>query len=461
MGQRPIIVWFRRDLRVSDNPALLHAARRGSPVVPVFAADWEAGDKWAPGPAGRWWLERSLGSLADSLEALGAPLVTFSGAPAEGLLALAQAVGAGEVVCNRLYEPYSVELDRQVSAALERAGVGFTSFNAGLLFEPEDAVSRAGKPFAQFTAFWRSCLSLPEPEPPMPGPAGLRGAAGLWALEDPRPPWPRGAPRAAGGETVCYALASVWQPGEAGAQARLQTFLEDVLPRYGSSRDFPGVEGTSRLSPHLHFGEVGPGQVWHAVREAGSVEGGAAFLRQLGWREFAHNLLFHFPWTTERPFRPEFAGFPWEDDPTGFEAWTQGGTGYPFVDAGMRQLLAEGWMHNRARMVTASFLTKDLLIPWQRGAAWFWDHLVDADLANNTLGWQWTAGSGPDAAPYFRVFNPALQARRFDGDAAYARRWAPSDGRAGLDPGGRRPIVEHDEARARALAAFRGLRASR
>ena len=429
--------------------------------MPVYVADWERGDRWAPGPAGRWWLQHSLGSLGKSLEALGAPLVTLSGGPVEALAALAQTAGAGEVVYNRLYEPYSVGLDRQVAAALDRAGVRFTGFDAGLLFEPEGLVSQAGRPFVQFTAFWRSCLSLPEPEAPLPGPGSLRTAADIGALGYRRSPWLEAAAHGAEGKAGSAAYASVWQPGEAGAQLRLQAFLEHVLAGYGTSRDFPGVEGTSRLSPHLHFGEVGPRQVWHAVRNAGAGAGAAAFQRQLGWREFGHYLLFHFPWIAERPFRPEFAGFPWDDDPAGFVAWTRGATGYPFVDAGMRQLSAEGWMHNRARMVTASFLTKDLLIPWQRGAAWFWDHLVDADLANNTLGWQWTAGSGPDAAPYFRVFNPALQARRFDGDGVYARRWAPQDGPAGRGPGVGHRIVEHDEARARALAAFRGLRASR
>ena len=461
MGHRPIIVWFRRDLRVGDNPALLHAARAGGPVVPVYAADWERDDNWAPGRAGRWWLERSLESLAESLEALGAPLVTLSGGAVEALVSLAQAVGAGQVVCNRLYEPYSVALDRQVATALERAGVEFTSFNAGLLFEPEGLATRVGKPFVQFTAFWRSCLSLPDPEPPFPVPASLRGVDGLGASGDARPLVAGGAPYADGGGAAIGKHASAWRPGEATAQERLDAFLEDVLAGYDSSRDFPGVEGTSRLSPHLHFGEIGPRQVWHAVRGAGIGEGATAFLRQMGWREFGHHLLFHLPWIAEQPFRQEFARFPSEDDPAGFEAWTQGMTGYSLVDAGMRQLLDEGWMHNRVRMVTASFLTKDLLIPWQCGAAWFWDHLVDADLANNTLGWQWTAGCGPDAAPYFRVFNPVLQAKRFDGDGAYVRQWAPPGGPTEREFGDRWPIVEHDEARARALAAFRGLRASR
>jgi deoxyribodipyrimidine photo-lyase len=464
MGDRPIIVWFRRDLRVADNPALLYAARSGAPVLPVYVSDWECGDTWAPGQAGRWWLERSLACLSASLAARGTPLVTVPGRPEEALPALARAIGAGEVVSNRLYEPYSRNLDSRVAATLERDGVGFTSFNAGLLFEPEGVATRAGKPFVQFTAFWRCCRSLPEPEPPLPAPETRVWPAAA-APEITAPPW---VPLAAGGWS--------WEPGEAGAWMCLQRFLELRLDGYDAARDFPGIEGTARLSPHLHFGEIGPRQVWHAVQEivqheagrrgaaapsaVGAGVGATAFLRQLGWREFAHYLLFHFPWITDEPFRPEFADFPWADDPAGLEAWKRGVTGYPLVDAGMKQLLAEGWMHNRVRMVAASFLTKDLLVPWQQGAAWFWDRLMDADLANNTLGWQWMAGSGPDAAPYFRVFNPVLQARRFDAEGAYVRWWTAAPGAAAEEPVEPRPIVEHDEARARALAAFRGLRSS-
>ena len=475
MDSDPIIVWFRRDLRIADNPALLYAAHHGQPVLPLYVGDWEDGDRWAPGKAGRWWLEQSLRQLAASLASRGARLCTLCGNAEEELPRLAREIGAREVVWNRLYEPYPRELERRVAAGLERDGVRWRAFDAGLLFDPDSHFSRSGRPFVQFTAFWRSCLSLPEPAPPEPEAGVLRGvdavartapsaASGTEpsSAPDEQPPesaspWERGI-----GETP------TWVPGEAGAYACLERFLEDGLADYEVSRDVPGIDGTSRLSPHLHFGEIGARQVWHAVREVAWTKGNArgaagpgqaSFLRQLGWREFAHYLLVHFPRIPEEPFRPEFADFPWEDDPAGLEAWKRGETGYPLVDAAMHQLLAEGWMHNRARMVAASFLTKDLLIPWQQGAAWFWDRLVDADLANNTLGWQWTAGSGPDAAPYFRVFNPVLQARRFDPEGAYARAWS---GQAS-DPaqGGRpapSPIVDHAEARARALAAFRGIR---
>ena len=462
-------MWFRRDLRVADNPALLRAAGSGAPVVPVYAVDWELADRWRPGAAGRWWLERSLESLSASLAALGTPLVTVMGPADVAIPALARSIGATEVVWNRLYEPYARDLDLQVAAALRRDGVAERSFNAGLLFEPEGQVSRAGRPYAQFTAYWRSCLALPDPEPALPRPGRLRGlengaltrevAAAGARTHGGRAPEDLWAPAAA--------EKAPWRPGEAWAGLRLEKFLEECVAGYDSSREVPGMEGTSRLSPHLHFGEIGPRQMWDAVRRAeaegsrgrrgglpvADVTGGAeSYLRQLGWREFAHYILFHFPRTPEEPFRPEFARFPWQDDPAGLAAWQAGSTGFPLVDAGMRQLIAEGWMHNRVRMVAASFLAKDLLIPWQDGAAWFWDRLVDADLANNTLGWQWTAGSGPDAAPYFRVFNPAVQAGRYDPEGAYVRRW-----RGG--PASATPIVDHGEARARALAAFRGLRA--
>jgi deoxyribodipyrimidine photo-lyase len=495
MGDRPVIVWFRRDLRLADNPALLHAYRLDAPVLPVYADDRQHGDPWAPGSAGRWWLRQSLERLAERLALLGAPLTSMTGPADEALPTLARSVGAGAVLWNRLWEPFSRDLERRLAGALERDGVEWRSFNAALLFEPEGEVSSTGRPFVQFTPYWRHCRALPEPAPPLPEPRGLRGLAQTHPAEHVAPRAGATEPAAAGDWAPDTRGGDAWQPGEPGARLRLEHFLECCLNGYGSSREMPGSEGTSRLSPHLHFGEIGPRQVWHGVRRAveqarprgagsgiegarafgiapggsrpgaGPVpgDGGDSFLRQLGWREFAHYILFHFPWIPEQPFRPEFARFPWADDPAGLEAWKRGETGYPLVDAAMRQLLAEGWVHNRARMVAASFLTKDLLIPWQVGAAWYWDRLVDADLANNTLGWQWTAGSGPDAAPYFRVFNPVLQAKRFDADGAYVRRWTgtgpETEAKATLSP--TPPIVDHGEARVRALATFRGLRSDR
>jgi deoxyribodipyrimidine photo-lyase len=474
MLTKTTIVWFRRDLRLADNPALEHAARGGR-VVPVFLTEWERRDPWATGEAGRWWLRLSLQRLAADLAARGVPLLLLGGDPEDVLPRLAAQQGAAEVVWNRLYEPYARRLEGRVEAALRREAVATRGFEAALLFEPESQRSRSGRPFVQFGAFWRSCLALPEPSRPESPPPRLVGVGvggghlGVpTAVAQASPsPLSTALEQADGpGGSPSLKDAAPWEPGEAGAQTRLKRFLAEALAGYQTGRDLPGVEGVSRLSPHLHFGDIGPRQVWHAVRDhaaggGGLGEGAAAFLRQLGWREFAHYLLYHFPETPTEPFRPEFARFPWADDPDALAAWQAGKTGFPLVDAGMRQLAAEGWMHNRVRMVVASFLTKDLLVPWQLGAAWFWDHLVDADLANNTLGWQWTAGCGPDAAPYFRVYNPLLQARRFDPEGAYVRRWSAPAARAGADPRAAdslTPIVDHAEARARALAAFRGLR---
>ena len=327
MGSDPIIVWFRRDLRMADNPALLHAAQDGSPVVPVYLADWEQGDEWAPGAAARWWLERSLARFTADLAFQGASLRAVPGDPQEVLPKLARDIGARQVVWNRLYEPRSRDLDGRVATALGREGVASRAFGAALLFEPDGHVSRTGRAFTQFTAFWRSCLGQPEPEGPLPRPAGLAQPDGIG---------PRVQPGATGGWEPRIKGASSWEPGEAGALARLDRFLDEGLAGYERARDVPGSEGVSRLSPHLHFGEVTARQVWHAVREAartrgaarkGAAAGAASFLRQLGWREFAHYLLVHFPHMPGEPFRPEFADFPWEDDTEGFEAWKRGETG--------------------------------------------------------------------------------------------------------------------------------------
>ena len=465
----PTVVWFRRDLRLADNPALAAAAERGGAVLPVYLVDWESGSPWAPGSGRPLVAGRILDRLAADLRLLGAPLQELPGDPAAVLSEAARSVGARTVAWNTLYDPYALELDARVRAALEEAGVEAQTFPSSLLFEPEGHLSRSGKRFVQFGAFWRSCLALPDPPDPLAAPAVLAGAS---LTANAPGDAPSGMPSSAWRPDPLRA-STTWQPGEEGARRRLATFLDEALGDYPRARDYPAVEGVSRLSPHLHFGEISPGQVWHAVREiaygrpveagAGRVaqkwdrgtalDGAEAFLRQLGWREFGHYLLYHFPTISAEPFRPEFSRFPWHDDPDGLAAWREGATGFPLVDAGMRQLLAEGWMHNRVRMVVASFLAKDLLVPWQEGAAWFWDHLVDADLANNSLGWQWTAGSGPDAAPYFRVYNPGLQAERFDRGHEYVDRWLP-----GGPPSYAPPIVDHGMARLRALEAFREVR---
>ncbi len=478
------LVWFRQDLRLQDNPAVSEAVARGGAVVPVYVYDPEAEGRWAPGVASRRWLHRSLSALDETLRASGSRLIVRRGRTEDVMAALARGTGAGAVYWNRRYEPAAVAQEKRVSETLGAAEVETRSFNAALLHEPWTIRNRQGKPFRVFTPYWRTCLDKAV-EPPAPlSSAVLRGRA-------PKS-WPESATVAElelrPGPTDDAELDREWTPGEEGARRALDAFVADAMVTYAEERDRPGRRGTSRLSPHLHFGEIGPRQIWAAVeavsREAGIFppgNGARVFLTELGWREFAHHLLYHFPDTPERAFREEFEGFQWAKDEHGvnFEAWRAGRTGYPIVDAGMRELRATGWMHNRVRMVAASFLVKHLRLQWQAGAAWVWDALVDADLANNTLGWQWTAGCGADAAPYFRVFNPVIQGTKFDADGAYVRRWVPELAMlpkkwlhapweapvetlvaAGVVLGENypRPMVDHVEARAAALAAYGRLR---
>jgi deoxyribodipyrimidine photo-lyase len=429
------LVWLRHDLRLNDNLALLAAARTGA-VVPVFVwAPAEEGD-WPLGAASRWWLDRSLRALDADLRSRGSRLIVRRGPSVETLAALMAEVGAGAVHWNRRYEPAAITRDAQAIRLL----AGVRTFNAGLLHEPWTVRTRAEGPFRVFTPFWKAISALGEPDPPasigaLPAPAVWPGSLaiddlGLRPLSD----WDA-------------ELRTAWSPGEGGALDELDRFLDHV-EHYADTRDTPSVNG-SRLSAHLHFGEIGPRQVWAAVRERAGVAA-TAYLRQLGWREFAHHLLYHFPDTPDRPLQPAFNDFPWRDDPTGLRSWQQGRTGHDFVDAGMCELWRTGWVHNRVRMVAASFLVKDLLIDWHEGARWFWDTLVDADLANNTLGWQWVAGCGADSAPFFRIFNPAVQAARFDPERRYRDRWLK----------GTRPaeIVSHPAARRRALEAYAQMR---
>jgi deoxyribodipyrimidine photo-lyase len=422
------IVWFRRDLRLSDNLALLAAVSRGAPLIPVFIWAPEEEAPWQPGAASRWWLHQSLRALDASLRSLGSRLIIRHGPSVEALRDIAQETGAGCIYWNRLYEPGMHE-------NFACPGVELKSFPGHLLYEPRSVLNAAGEPYRVFTAFWKACIRMGAPEKPLTAPTRITSptiwprSLGLDQLElEPKVDWPAG-------------LRETWQPGEGGAAARVRAF---AVGEYGLERDRPDHTGTSRLSPFLHFGEVSARQVWQLGHEP--------FQRQLIWREFAHHLLYHFPQTPLEPLRPEWKRFPWKANAQHFEAWTQGRTGYPLVDAGMRELWRTGWMHNRVRMVAASFLVKHLLIPWQEGARWFWDTLVDADLANNTLGWQWVAGCGADAAPYFRIFNPLTQAEKFDPRGDYVRRWAP-------DPVP--PIVDHYRARSRALAALNEYKPSR
>ncbi|HUR40357.1 MAG TPA: deoxyribodipyrimidine photo-lyase [Verrucomicrobiae bacterium] len=448
------VVWFRRDLRLHHNPALTAAARAADRVVPVFVWAPHEEAPWAPGAASRWWLHHSLAALGRSLDRLGAPLVIRAGESATVLSQLARQTGADTVYWNRLYEPAVRARDRVVEDALQRVGIGVETFNAALLVEPHTMANAQGEPYRMFTPFWRAAGQRIWEQEPEAAPRKLLAAAassdGLDSLGLlPKIRWDR-------------VMEATWRPGEAGALATLDTFCDEALSGYARQRDFPGERGTSRLSPHLHFGEIAPVQIVArlAALQARGVGGAGAetFLKELGWREFAHYLLWHFPHTAEAPLDARFEKFPWRKPAPGeLRAWQRGRTGLPIVDAGLRELWATGWMHNRVRMVVASLLTKNLLLPWQEGARWYWDTLVDADLANNTLGWQWTAGCGADAAPFFRIFNPVLQSKKFDPRGAYLRRWLPElndlpdEALHQPRPGA---IIDLAASRARALEAF-------
>jgi len=470
------IVWLRRDLRLSDNPALAAAIGRGGPVVVAWVhAPAEEGES-APGGAARVFLHGALRSLSEALSSRGGRLVLRRGPSIRALIDLAKETGADAVFANRVRDPAFVSRDAQAVSALEENGIEARLFEDGVLFPPESVGTSAGGPFRVFTPFWKRCLGRPQPEAPLsspgavPSPSRLPESLPLPELRLlPAVPWDAG-------------IRDAWPAGEAPAGERLSRFLEDAMASYPDARDRPGADGTSRLSPYLHFGCLSARRVWHSVQfraavdaAPGAAKGAEAFLRQLGWREFAHHLLVHFPGTVHSPLRPEFASFPWRDDPRGLEGWQNGRTGYPMVDAGMRQLWATGWMHNRVRMIAASFLVKDLLLPWQKGAAWFLDTLADADLANNTLGWQWVAGCGADASPFHRVFNPVLQGAKFDPRGDYVRAWVPelaglpdrwihrpweappsvlSDAGVTLGETYPRPVVDHAAARLRALSAL-------
>lgn len=471
------LVWLRRDLRLGDQPAFAAAVAHGGAVVPVYVHAPEEDGAWAPGAASRVWLHGSLERLDASLRARGSRLVLRRGPTLRTLRALCDELGATAVFWNRLYEPAAIRRDSLVKEALRAQGLTAESFGGSLLYEPWTVKTQTGTPYQVFSPYWRTCLAGEPPAAPAPAPARLPAPA-AWpsslALEAlallPAVRWDAG-------------IDAAWTPGEAGAAAELRRFAAGPVRDYVEARDLPAELGTSRLSPHLHFGEVSPRQAWQAVADGGEASrtpheaqtGAQAFRRELGWREFAHHLLFHFPHTPEQPLRADFATFPWEKAPQALRAWQRGQTGYPLIDAGLRELWTTGWMHNRVRMLVASFLVKDLLIAWNDGAAWFWDTLVDADLAANTLGWQWAGGCGADAAPYFRVFNPVAQGQKFDPEGAYVRRWVPELARlherwlhepfaapplalaeAGLRLGRDypRPLVDHKAARERALAAF-------
>jgi deoxyribodipyrimidine photo-lyase len=478
----PALVWFRDDLRLSDNPALTAALETGAPILCLFVLD-EVSEGLRPlGGASRWWLHGSLASLDKALRALGSELYLLRGAAADLIERLVVETGASAVFWNRRYSAAEIAIDAAIKKRLTDKRIAARSFNGRLLHEPWEIKNRSGRPFQVFTPYWRAARLMPVPVP-LPAPKQIQ--AGRWPdllqkrqiglsnlrLEPSTPDW-------AGG------LKSTWLRGEAAAQAALLHFLDTALAGYARNRNFPAIAGTSRLSPHLRFGEISPRQVWHAV-QARLAQGpelaqdAEKYLNEVIWRDFCHQILHDHPHLPSSPHSSRFDQFPWENDPRALEAWQKGRTGYPIVDAGMRQLWQTGWMHNRARMIAASFLIKHLLTDWRHGEAWFWDTLVDADAANNAFGWQWTAGSGPDSAPFHRIFNPLAQGEKFDPDGDYVRAYVPELAAlpsslihrpweapsgllhsAGIALGQTYPlpVVPHGPARERALEAFRSLR---
>ncbi|MXN64297.1 deoxyribodipyrimidine photo-lyase [Stappia sp. GBMRC 2046] len=472
------VIWFRDDLRIADNPSVCKAAEIGYPALACFILEDCDAKLGRYGGATKWWLYHSLSRLREALTELGVPLVVRKGDAASELMQIVKETGASTVLWNRRYDPAGIETDKAVKSALKDEGIAVESFNANLLTEPWEIETSSGGPFRVYTPFWRALRQ--RGEPPAPTPA-IRKLAGLndppeslsiddLALLPRKPDW-------AGG------LRETWTPGEAGAQARMRDFLESTFERYAAERDLPGSSATSMISPHLRFGEISPRQIWHAACHHAAREGIAdkpleKFLSELAWREFSYHLLFHFPSLPGENYQSKFDCFPWKDDDAAFGAWSMGRTGYPIVDAGMRELWHTGYMHNRVRMVVASFLIKHLMIDWRKGAAWFRDTLVDADIANNSASWQWVAGCGADAAPYFRIFNPITQGEKFDADGVYTRRWVPELSslpneylfrpfdapqnvlkKAGVELGETypHPLVDHSKARVRALDAFHSL----
>ena len=483
-----VIVWFRQDLRLGDNPALTAAAQSGAPLLSIYNWDPEAAGEWALGAAAKVWLHGSLQALEESLGKRGSRLTLQVGRTASVLLELAQANRATQVHCNARYEPWAQVQQQEVQTALAAEGIRLVIHTGGtLLWEPEAVATQQGKPYQVFTPYFNRCLSLLPEINPLPAPAKLIAPAqwpnslSIEALNLlPTIPW----------DTEMRAL---WQPGEAAAMQRVQAFLQETMAGYSQARDIPSQRGTSRFSPHLAHGEIRPRQIWQAVEafsskaQASNVASGsvqtaalkaaaAVFLREIVWREFAYHVLYHFPHTTTQPLKEKFQHMPWTKNADWLLCWGQGQTGFPLVDAGMRQLWRTGWMHNRVRMVVGSFLTKDLLIPWQDGARWFWDTLIDADLAINSMNWQWVAGCGADAQPFFRIFNPISQSEKFDPAGTYIRQWvtelAPLEAPAihapwlakpfhlqlaGMQLGQTypNPIVDHGEARTKALMVYK------
>lgn len=475
MANDVAIVWMRQDLRLTDNPALTAAAKNHTTIIPIYIYD-ETAD-WPVGGAQRWWLHHSLQALVESFIKKKITLGLYRGDPKKILPTLIERYNVDAIYWNRCYEPAAIKRDTQLKKQLaENYSIDVKSFNSSLLNEPWEITNKQGNFFKVFTPYWRTAvqqLSLRDvlAVPSMQQQLKLTSEKLTdWNLLPTNPNW--------ASEFVNY-----WQVGEQAAQKKISQFVRQKLSSYSRGRDFPDQQGTSLMSPHLHFGEISPVQIWHAAQQAASATKNTAgldvYLSEIGWREFSYHLLYHFPKLPKNNFRAEFDAFPWLKNKKHLRAWQQGLTGYPIVDAGMRELWQTGYMHNRIRMVVASFLTKHLLIDWRDGEQWFWDTLLDADLASNSASWQWVAGSGADAAPYFRIFNPTIQGEKFDPDGHYVRQWVPELAnmpnkfihhpwdaskeilkQAGITLGKDypQPIVDHATARKRALATYQKIR---
>lgn len=414
---RTLIVWFRQDLRLHDNPALQAALADADRIIPIYIHDENIA--WAPGAASRWWLHHSLTALAEEIKDIGSRLIIRRGNSTEVLQQVIDETGANGVYCNRIYEPADLKHDKQLHRQLKEQGIEFSIYQGNLLREPDTVQNQSGQPYKVFTPFYKCYLregwdthvySSPKQLPSISTRIKSDKIADLDLL--PTIDW----------DSSFY---DHWQPGESGAWKQLRRFLRKSLGDYHQARDVPSLEGTSRLSPHLHFGEISVRAILAELDRQDLRKQGEDFIRELIWRDFAHSVLFHFPHTTDKPFDDRFGNFKWKTSKKLLQAWQQGQTGYPIVDAGMRELWHTGYMHNRVRMIVASFLTKNGMIHWKKGAEWFWDTLVDADLAANSMNWQWVAGCGVDAAPYFRIFNPVTQSQRFDKQGLYIRQWVP------------------------------------
>lgn len=474
MKKKRTIVWFRRDLRLSDNPALFEACQQGE-ILPLYILD-DANNDWSIGSAQKWWLYHSLKKLDSNLSYHKTKLILRKGDALSIISQLIEDTESDAVFWNRCYEPNSIQRDTQIKKQLKDKGIDVKSFCGNLLFEPWEIKNKSGNYFKVFTSFWKSCNLDHNPRSLYNNPAIKPYKSKFetddinsWKLIPNNPDW-------------MEKFNKYWVPGEDSAQNLLSEFIEYNFEKYKTARDIPGLKGTSRLSPYLHFGEISPHQIWYKIKDYQNMnkyyDSVDKYLSEIGWREFSYHLLYHNPNLPSREFNLKFQNFPWKFDSDNLIKWQRGLTGYPIVDAGMRELWNTGWMHNRVRMIVASFLTKHLLISWQEGAKWFLDTLLDADMANNSVGWQWVAGCGADAAPYFRIFNPIMQGMKFDFSGEYIRKWVPELARlpnkyihnpweankellesSGIDLGSNypKPVIDHSYARDRALEAYKCL----